>query len=962
MISSSFYNELRDHAICELRRAPLDPMILQLKMFDMGAPKELLALAIEPPSMGDIVLSIRSLKHMGALSLFSRSRDGKGFRLCLDDGDLTYLGKVLALLPLDVRLGKLVMFGWTFGVLEESVIIAACLNDRGFFTDPFEKRLEGFEKRLEWAKGTCSDLLALLHVYQNYQESFDVEYDDCNAEKRREIREWCNENFVELKKLKVIKHLVAKVLDILKNEEIHVQSTFQNENMDNETRLKFIKLAICGAFFPLYFSSQPLDAQRVECDSLNWEPKRTIRFNNFPVGAKIEELACVKNQLETMFQAPLKHSPKIELHIRDSKLYAVFDESAVSNQLVKGSINKAIYVALKMRRCGRWRRPRIDFNKLDCNAINRLTCEDLYTAPSVQFEGVETCEKELLEDSTRGLVLRGSAPNRTTVDIGIHIQSFECTPQHIKNPYTLMVQRSDSDSREKLTKIKEMIKDIQLTGKDTVSLPKRMLQKGTVCLATDPHEEECGEEDVSQTMYRCEINEVKGKKCKVSFVDYGNTAEVSNRSLKDILPEYEELRSIEFQAFPIRLSHVRSSSVKSEEMANQKEAVWEMINEYYEMNYRFEVLVFSVTDGATVHGDLYAYPISHTRIRQSDKFKHNPKAFLSSIKEKGLIDIKQLGLEKGFYAQADESTASKRNNMERQLHQKRQEVIQVTGYDPLLVTGEQMQVNSVRRLGEVELSGPFSPLELTFCGFTQQLHPRRSNVKIRIAPDSINSVALDENADLCEEKLLVAGSVQISERDKCAILRNTTLIDKQKGYLELVSLMFTPDAKIKVDRSRNFHISAFCGSGTVEVEEGQFEAVNSAMDAEIPIGVVLNNDDFFKLNQMRYNMNCLLGPVAPKLRPRSNEQQICHINNIRKLASKLLLRKRQFQTQESESFNEFSWHSGRSKQYYEPIEPQAASNPPYDFSSIETLPYNIFHKLLPQRRACDDNFPVQLKR
>ena len=40
------------------------------------------------------------------------------------DGDLTFLGRVLGSLPLDIRLGKLIMFGHVFGVLDEMIVIS----------------------------------------------------------------------------------------------------------------------------------------------------------------------------------------------------------------------------------------------------------------------------------------------------------------------------------------------------------------------------------------------------------------------------------------------------------------------------------------------------------------------------------------------------------------------------------------------------------------------------------------------------------------------------------------------------------------------------------------------------------------------------------------------------------------------------------------------------------------------
>lgn len=54
---------------------------------------------------------------MGALS--SRT-DGKGHE---EDGELTFLGRVLAHLPVDLYLGKLIVLGHVFGCLNECLII-----------------------------------------------------------------------------------------------------------------------------------------------------------------------------------------------------------------------------------------------------------------------------------------------------------------------------------------------------------------------------------------------------------------------------------------------------------------------------------------------------------------------------------------------------------------------------------------------------------------------------------------------------------------------------------------------------------------------------------------------------------------------------------------------------------------------------------------------------------------------
>ncbi len=54
-----------------------------------------------------------------------------------DDGDLTVLGQVIAKLPMDPRLGKLIFLGSLFGVMEECIVMGNlstffCLDSNGY--------------------------------------------------------------------------------------------------------------------------------------------------------------------------------------------------------------------------------------------------------------------------------------------------------------------------------------------------------------------------------------------------------------------------------------------------------------------------------------------------------------------------------------------------------------------------------------------------------------------------------------------------------------------------------------------------------------------------------------------------------------------------------------------------------------------------------------------------------------
>ena len=48
------------------------------------------------------------------------------------DGDLTFVGRVLGHLPVDVRIGKLLILGHVFGCLEECLVIGMLATTIGF--------------------------------------------------------------------------------------------------------------------------------------------------------------------------------------------------------------------------------------------------------------------------------------------------------------------------------------------------------------------------------------------------------------------------------------------------------------------------------------------------------------------------------------------------------------------------------------------------------------------------------------------------------------------------------------------------------------------------------------------------------------------------------------------------------------------------------------------------------------
>lgn len=101
----------------ELLRSPLENVVLKAKMLDMGPPHQVLALAMDPPKLSNVANTILVLKELGAMLHTVRGKTS------IHDGDITFIGVVMANLPVDVRVSRLIILGYIFSVLEESIIM-----------------------------------------------------------------------------------------------------------------------------------------------------------------------------------------------------------------------------------------------------------------------------------------------------------------------------------------------------------------------------------------------------------------------------------------------------------------------------------------------------------------------------------------------------------------------------------------------------------------------------------------------------------------------------------------------------------------------------------------------------------------------------------------------------------------------------------------------------------------------
>jgi ATP-dependent RNA helicase DHX57 len=157
----------------EIRRVPLEQLCLSVRAMGIKDVPAFLSGTPTPPEATAVEGAITMLRRMGAL----------------DGEELTALGQQLAMIPADLRCGKLMVFGAIFGCLDDCVTIAAILSTRSPFLSPPDKRDQAKEAKMRFSRGD-GDLLTDLRAFQDWDEMM------AQRLPQRTVRSFCEENFL----------------------------------------------------------------------------------------------------------------------------------------------------------------------------------------------------------------------------------------------------------------------------------------------------------------------------------------------------------------------------------------------------------------------------------------------------------------------------------------------------------------------------------------------------------------------------------------------------------------------------------------------------------------------------------------------------------------------------------------------------------------------------------------------
>ncbi|KUI56794.1 Putative ATP-dependent RNA helicase ucp12 [Cytospora mali] len=157
----------------EIRRVPLEQLCLSVRAMGNKDVGEFLARTPTPPEALAVEGAVKMLRRMGAL----------------DGDELTALGQQLAMIPADLRCGKLMVYGAIFGCLDDCVTIAAILSTKSPFLSPPDKRELAKQAKMRFAQGD-GDLLTDLRAFKHWDEMMQ------DRMPQRQVRSFCDDSFL----------------------------------------------------------------------------------------------------------------------------------------------------------------------------------------------------------------------------------------------------------------------------------------------------------------------------------------------------------------------------------------------------------------------------------------------------------------------------------------------------------------------------------------------------------------------------------------------------------------------------------------------------------------------------------------------------------------------------------------------------------------------------------------------
>ncbi|KAG7344991.1 ATP-dependent helicase HrpA [Nitzschia inconspicua] len=239
LFSSKTAQSMKESSEPELKRVPLEEICLSILASGMvKSCREFLNQAPQPPDLASVQAALDVLQKVGAITHTE------------NEEVLTPLGQHLARLPVDVRIGKMLVFGSLFRCLDKILTIAAVLSSKSPFESFIHESSDGKIKHRQF-QDPDSDFATFCNVVEAYISS--------QSESSRTARLFCQSNCLNLLALRDICILRRDFLDLLSDigfvsdgdrSSFDSPAWHQSQVNQNASNWRIVHAIVCAGLWP----------------------------------------------------------------------------------------------------------------------------------------------------------------------------------------------------------------------------------------------------------------------------------------------------------------------------------------------------------------------------------------------------------------------------------------------------------------------------------------------------------------------------------------------------------------------------------------------------------------------------------------------------------------------------------------------------------------------------------------
>ncbi|KAG1938828.1 putative ATP-dependent RNA helicase DHX34 [Pimephales promelas] len=190
LYAESDYDAFAPYPVPEIHRVALDSLILQMMSMGLGDPRTFSF--IDPPPASSIQTAVTYLREQGALD---------------EHGELSSIGRLLAQLPVDVVIGKMLVLGSVFKLVEPVLTVAAALSVQSPFLRSAQHNPDCSTAR-QPLNSNQGDPFTLMNTFNAWVQ--------VKAERGGGSRKWCRRRGLEEQRLYEMVNLRRQFKELLR--------------------------------------------------------------------------------------------------------------------------------------------------------------------------------------------------------------------------------------------------------------------------------------------------------------------------------------------------------------------------------------------------------------------------------------------------------------------------------------------------------------------------------------------------------------------------------------------------------------------------------------------------------------------------------------------------------------------------------------------------------------------------